>query len=110
MAVPPPYADLGKAARDIFTKGYGKYYQMKLLFSITFIQTKFLSVEDIKGLYNMHQECLLQSALLCFFEKKDIADGDTLTFISFVHDFSGRFLLFWSEIYIDSFIYKWLVS
>ncbi|XP_015679656.1 voltage-dependent anion-selective channel protein 1 [Protobothrops mucrosquamatus] len=23
MAVPPPYADLGKAARDIFTKGYG---------------------------------------------------------------------------------------
>lgn len=24
MAVPPAYADLGKSARDIFTKGYGK--------------------------------------------------------------------------------------
>lgn len=23
MAVPPTYADLGKAARDVFTKGYG---------------------------------------------------------------------------------------
>lgn len=27
MAVPPAYADLGKSARDIFTKGYGKYCQ-----------------------------------------------------------------------------------
>uniref|UniRef100_A0A8C4KYZ5 Non-selective voltage-gated ion channel VDAC1 n=1 Tax=Equus asinus asinus TaxID=83772 RepID=A0A8C4KYZ5_EQUAS len=23
MAVPPTYADLGKSARDVFTKGYG---------------------------------------------------------------------------------------
>ncbi|XP_077330023.1 non-selective voltage-gated ion channel VDAC1 isoform X2 [Lithobates pipiens] len=23
MAIPPPYADLGKSARDVFTKGYG---------------------------------------------------------------------------------------
>lgn len=25
MAVPPTYVDLGKSARDVFTKGYGKY-------------------------------------------------------------------------------------
>ena len=25
MAVPPSYSDLGKAAKDIFSKGYGKY-------------------------------------------------------------------------------------
>lgn len=25
MAVPPTYADLGKSARDVFTKGYGKH-------------------------------------------------------------------------------------
>jgi hypothetical protein len=24
MAVPPTYADLGKSARDVFTKGYGE--------------------------------------------------------------------------------------
>ena len=24
MAVPPTYVDLGKHARDVFTKGYGK--------------------------------------------------------------------------------------
>lgn len=24
MAVPPSYADLGKSAKDIFNKGYGK--------------------------------------------------------------------------------------
>lgn len=24
MAIPPSYADLGKSARDIFNKGYGK--------------------------------------------------------------------------------------
>lgn len=63
MAVPPPYTDLGKAARDIFTKGYGKYCQVKLLLSITFIQMKFLAVEDVKGLYNLYQKCLLQFAL-----------------------------------------------
>lgn len=26
MAVPPTYADLGKSARDVFTKGYGKHH------------------------------------------------------------------------------------
>uniref|UniRef100_A0A3Q1F494 Non-selective voltage-gated ion channel VDAC3 n=1 Tax=Acanthochromis polyacanthus TaxID=80966 RepID=A0A3Q1F494_9TELE len=26
MAVPPSYSDLGKAAKDIFSKGYGEYY------------------------------------------------------------------------------------
>lgn len=25
MAVPPSYSDLGKAAKDIFSKGYGEY-------------------------------------------------------------------------------------
>lgn len=25
MAVPPTYSDLGKAAKDIFSKGYGEY-------------------------------------------------------------------------------------
>lgn len=25
MAVPPSYSDLGKAAKDIFSKGYGKF-------------------------------------------------------------------------------------
>lgn len=25
MAVPPSYSDLGKAAKDIFSKGYGQY-------------------------------------------------------------------------------------
>lgn len=25
MAVPPSYADLGKSAKDIFNKGYGKF-------------------------------------------------------------------------------------
>lgn len=24
MAVPPTYVDLGKSAKDVFTKGYGK--------------------------------------------------------------------------------------
>ncbi|MEQ2173827.1 hypothetical protein GOODEAATRI_001459, partial [Goodea atripinnis] len=24
MAIPPTYVDLGKSARDVFTKGYGK--------------------------------------------------------------------------------------
>lgn len=26
MAVPPAYSDLGKAAKDIFSKGYGKNF------------------------------------------------------------------------------------
>ncbi len=25
MAVPPTYVDLGKSAKDVFTKGYGKH-------------------------------------------------------------------------------------
>lgn len=33
MAVPPAYADLGKAAKDIFNKGYGKvlYFLLKTI-------------------------------------------------------------------------------
>lgn len=26
MAVPPTYVDLGKSAKDVFTKGYGKQH------------------------------------------------------------------------------------
>lgn len=30
MAVPPTYADLGKSARDVFTKGYGECWRREL--------------------------------------------------------------------------------
>jgi len=36
MSVPPSFSDLGKAARDIFSKGYSKY-QMKVC---TFVRYK----------------------------------------------------------------------
>lgn len=30
MAVPPTYVDLGKSAKDVFTKGYGKHQEYSL--------------------------------------------------------------------------------
>lgn len=30
MAVPPTYVDLGKSAKDVFTKGYGKHQAYSL--------------------------------------------------------------------------------
>lgn len=30
MAVPPTYVDLGKSAKDVFTKGYGKHQAASL--------------------------------------------------------------------------------
>lgn len=31
MAVPPSYSDLGKAAKDIFSKGYGEFFVVVFL-------------------------------------------------------------------------------
>lgn len=30
MAVPPTYVDLGKSAKDVFTKGYGEHWAVLL--------------------------------------------------------------------------------
>jgi len=38
MAVPPSYSDLGKAAKDIFSKGYGKKTHSALLKTICIVQ------------------------------------------------------------------------
>lgn len=36
MAVPPAYSDLGKAAKDIFSKGYGEktHFVMEMMFAL----------------------------------------------------------------------------
>ena len=36
MAVPPTYADLGKSAKDIFSKGYGKWKKRLYIFLMIF--------------------------------------------------------------------------
>lgn len=43
MAVPPAYSDLGKAAKDIFSKGYGKNFVsvMKNVLSIACLTAYF---------------------------------------------------------------------
>jgi len=33
MAVPPSYSDLGKAARDLFTKGFSEFHCCNILWS-----------------------------------------------------------------------------
>lgn len=41
MAVPPTYADLGKCARDVFTKGYGECFGANGLACLGFYPSPF---------------------------------------------------------------------
>lgn len=57
MAIPPCYADLGKAARDIFGKGYGECI-VSLMFSCL------VQMQCYCRLYKKHERKNVQSSLI----------------------------------------------
>lgn len=52
MAVPPTYADLGKAAKDILNKGYGNWKQNNR----QFYECVFIDTQRIGRLFEMHSQ------------------------------------------------------